>query len=217
MSYGFLAIGGSNFVQVDENYINYSLIQKVPVTVSSSGFGYSNYFYAVEPILFVQNLGPNMVYSSLEYNPSYGRRVVVLGNVGYSVTAYVFDTGQSPQTSGFGLSVYKSNGATTYSSNWQVLRIASIQQIPNDTTNFVGPTFSAPYSASWAICMTQPKAFVDDGGGSPISYFWFHGCRNDSISATVGFVRGNSIPTGGMGGVIQRFGGSLIFADVTGY
>lgn len=215
MSYGFSSIGSSNFVQVDQNYTNYSLVQKMSVTVSGSGVGYSGYFYAVEPILFIQNLGASMAYCWIEYDASYGWRVGMYSDVGYSVTAYVFDTGQSPPVSGFGLSVYKNNGAPAYSSNWQILRIASIHQIPDDTTTHVGPTFSAPYSASWAICLTQPKVYL--GAGADISHFWFHGCRNDSVSATVGFVPGYSIPIGGEGGMIQRFGGSLIFADVTGY
>jgi hypothetical protein len=217
MSYGFLSKNYSEFVQIDENYTNYALVQKLIIAVSSSGRGYSGYFYAIEPMLFAQNLGGSMVNCSMEYSPTYGWRAVVLGPIGYSVTVYVFDTGQTPTVSGFGLSVYKANGSAAYSSNWQLLRIASVQAIPDNTIDYVGPTFTAPYSAAWAICLTQPKVFVDDGGGSPISHYWYHGFRNNSGSATVGFVQADPIQTGGEGGVIQRFGGSLIFADVTGY
>jgi len=154
MAYGFLALGQSGRVQIDETYKNARLF--------TSGYANTQEFFGQRypisvpipdnvdaPLVLLRPSAPEVWVGAVRTRPRMstgGSASVNMEGTGPFYYA-IFDTNISPISDGnsFGLRVLTSSGAETFSSNYRYPRISSIHYKPASSALGSGWPVNSPY------------------------------------------------------------------------
>lgn len=188
MPAGFQVFGDHGSVQIDQNFINYSLLQKGDVWVDTyvANINYTQISVnAIAPILCIRNTTGN--YVAVAYMTRSGSTFTwrLAATAGTTITYYVFDQIPNNQAA-TGLTVFDASGRVTFSSDYDPMRIVAVNQL-NDTftaynagwANSFPQSWGAPYSGTFAVAIASPR-IVQAAIGNGMSYIYADGVRCDS-------------------------------------
>jgi len=132
MAYGINIVNDSGYVQIDENYSNYSLIAS-GTAASGTRIYYPSGYSANNAIFMMRGAYGAKIYK-------YGRDLTYteIRGATFEYKIYGKTTDASQSTSGFGLKVFNSAGACTFNSLDSTLRIQG--------SMIVGQDISLPYT-----------------------------------------------------------------------
>lgn len=206
---GFRAYNDSNIVQLDENYSNHQLRQKIDMSVGPSGGNPAvrDFSFNATPFAVVATRstvgGAYVVISNVSFNGStWNYRYQVYNPTGATmlIETYIFDIG-FPDPGNHGLAIWKGDGQLAYASAARTLRISG-------------------YDGSRKMAIIQNRFGFNKIAGPPIGpggqpAFWIN--QLQGFNCAGGF---NStwipISQSSFGGG-STWGGSIIGADVTDF
>jgi hypothetical protein len=217
MPFGLQVIGSHGVVQIDETYANLALRAQGSLSVPGLS-GASVVVSGLEmPIICIRNTGGVHVHISSDQavpNVTYTMR----SKSATTVQWFVFDK-TAPAATGYGLNVYKDDGSLTYSTDWKVMRIGAIGDVPNqaDAYTMSYGSLTAPYAATWAACLTSSR--LVSSGGSVQQILFGDGIVGADAGASTDYISiGTSpIPSADPPQVLLSQGGKMMLVDVTGY
>ncbi|HDY6077250.1 hypothetical protein I5J93_06595 [Pseudomonas aeruginosa] len=186
---GLQIFNDCNTIQFDDNYHAPILISKSTVSVrqrrpapyDAGSFGALEVF-AKDPLLFMGNTygGAVTVSSREEVYSGFWRFTLVADSFsGTDADVYVFDNAP-PQSSGFGLQIYKPDGITLgFDSGSKYLRLSDVLQASSGITS----SFSLPSGRQYAAMLSYSRTDIVDGPSEPFQS-WFTRREGLSISAS---------------------------------
>ena len=173
MSYGLRVYNDSGYLQIDQDFANYQIIQSGTFTIGSSS--------AISPTISHSgpNDGSNLVFVKPPFSASNviidgssvvgGSSFAVYGDPGtYSYFVAARATALSASSETYGLRVYNSGGGLVFDSGRKTLNIKSISYpaATINATNTEGPIYttylSAPASGKSHYVLLNPLTFVED-------------------------------------------------------
>lgn len=222
MAAGFQVFGDHGGVQIDQNFMNYSLLQKGDLYVNTYP-GNINYTVlsvnAVAPILCVRNTSG--AYVAVAYFTRSGSTFTwrLVASAATTITYYVFD--QIPNTqAAVGLTVFDGSGRVTFSSDYDPMRIVAANRIPDTYTSYninwyseFSTGFGAPYSGVFAVALGSPRTVQAASGNGATSYLYADGVRCDGGAYYTGPTHIFTMPVS-TNSVLQPYGGESFLVDV---
>lgn len=205
MAFGFLAIGDSGAVQIDENYSNLLLRQK-GTAVTSLAIGNVGCRYV--DITFNNCVSPVVALQCFDANRQV--TVVLVGRTGSdwtfrfisaiisgtttsasaTINYFLFDTGLSASSAAFGLRVYKADGALSFDSGNLPLRVIDFAKISWGVAGIPPTSETRDYSvgsAAFIPSRTGNRGVREPLSGSSADRFFFSAGQNvDSNSIYLG-------------------------------
>lgn len=209
MPSGIQIVNNSGVVQVDQDYSNFLLVSK--------GVGSGEFTISVgnskAPLLCMRP-------SALTYLQRFdyvqnGTSTWTVRSDG-QVNWYVFDS-SVPSPGNSGLEVYRGDGSLAFSTNSKAMKPSYFVWSPVATDYDYPPTINVGIPANSAVCMGSGKAFIDSGGGSPISNMWRESVQISGNTLTTGYKSFGTIPWGGAAtGAISAAATPFLLIDISG-
>lgn len=209
MPSGIQIVNNSGVVQIDQDYSNFQLVSK--------GVGAGEFSVSVgnskAPLLCMR---PNSLTYLHRFDYVQNGTSTWVIRSGGQVSWYVFDS-SVPSPGNSGLEVYRADGSLAFSTNSKAMKPTYFVWSPVATDFDYPPTISVNVPTNSAVCMGMGKAFIDSGGGSPISSMWRESVEIIGNTLSTGYKSFGSIPWGGAASAaISAAATPFLLIDISG-
>lgn len=172
MSYGVEFRNEGGIVQIDSSYGNYYLSQSgspSSTAISGTGTGISSLLYpqswvvitivGINPLIAFRSSAKSFLYNVSQSGSNWTFTIATFGAVGTIINYYIYDTYPTPAGTGWGLEVYDSSGAVTFSSERKYLRVidqlAGAYNFVDGVSNWNGTSYSYTPGRTYALIQSH--------------------------------------------------------------